>query len=44
MYIAMRKCDIAHEYRVRDGAHNWSYWRASLPQVLAFVSDAFHQH
>lgn len=32
------------EYRVRDGAHNWTYWRTSLPQVLAFVSDAFHQH
>jgi len=44
MHIAMRKREIAHEYRVRDGAHNWTYWRTSLPQVLAFVSDAFHQH
>jgi enterochelin esterase-like enzyme len=44
IHIAMRKREIAHEYRVRDGAHNWSYWRASLPDVLAFVSDAFHQH
>jgi enterochelin esterase-like enzyme len=44
MHIALRKRDIKHEYRVRDGAHNWTYWRTSLPKVLAFVSDAFHQH
>jgi len=42
-HIALRKKEIPHEFRIRDGAHNWSYWRASLPQVLSFVSDAFHQ-
>ncbi|PCJ98353.1 MAG: 1,4-beta-xylanase [Flavobacteriaceae bacterium] len=44
MHIAMRKKDIPHEYRVRQGAHNWTYWRESLPVVLSFVSDTFHQH
>ena len=44
LHIAMRKNNIPHEYRVRDGAHNWTYWRASLPVVLEFVSDAFHQY
>ena len=44
VHIAMRKRDIPHEYRVRDGVHSWTYWRAALPEVLAFVSDAFHQH
>lgn len=43
VHIAMRKRDIPHEFRVRDGAHNWTYWRESLPQVLAFVSMGFHQ-
>lgn len=43
-HIALRKKDIPHEYRVRDGAHNWTYWRESLPVVLSFVSDTFHQH
>lgn len=43
-HIAMRKKEIPHEYRVRDGAHNWTYWRTSLPVVLSFVSDAFHQY
>ncbi|MCJ8166297.1 alpha/beta hydrolase-fold protein [Pontibacter sp. E15-1] len=44
VHIAMRKKEIPHEYRVRDGAHNWTYWREALPQVLGFVSESFHQH
>ncbi len=44
VHIALRKKEIPHEYRVRDGAHNWTYWRASLPNVLEFVSMAFHQY
>ena len=44
MHIAMTKIGVRHEYRVRNGAHNWTYWRESLPEVLRFVSDAFHQY
>ncbi|MCW5517281.1 alpha/beta hydrolase [Muriicola sp. Z0-33] len=44
VHIAMKKKEIPHEYRVRDGRHSWTYWRASLPVVLEFVSDAFHQY
>jgi enterochelin esterase-like enzyme len=43
VHIAMRKKEIPHEYRVRDGIHSWTYWRASLPKVLEFVSMGFHQ-
>ena len=43
VHIAMRKKEIPHEYRVRDGGHKWSYWRESLPTVLSFVSQSFHQ-
>ena len=43
VHIAMKKKDIPHEYRVRDGAHNWTYWRTSLPVVLEFVSMSFRQ-
>lgn len=32
---------IPHEYRVRDGAHTWLYWRESLPVGLKFMSDSF---
>ena len=43
VHIAMRKKEIPHEFRIRDGAHNWTYWRAALPEVLQFVSMSFHQ-
>jgi enterochelin esterase-like enzyme len=44
VHIEMRKRKIPHEYRVRQGGHSWTYWRESLPEVLLFVSEAFHQH
>ena len=44
VHIAMRKKEIPHEFRIRDGAHTWTYWRESLPDVLEFISDAFHQY
>jgi len=44
VHIAMKKKEIPHEFRVRDGAHNWTYWRTALPTVLSFVSEAFHQN
>ncbi len=44
VHIEMRKKEIPHEFRIRDGGHTWTYWRESLPVVLDFVSMAFHQH
>lgn len=44
IHIAMRKKGIPHEFRVRDGGHTWTYWRAALPAVLEFISQAFHQY
>ena len=44
VHIAMRKKNVPHEFRVRDGAHSWTYWREALPEVLSFVSETFHQH
>jgi enterochelin esterase-like enzyme len=44
IHIAMRKKEIPHEFRIRDGAHNWTYWREALPTVLDFVSQTFHQY
>ena len=41
VHLNMRKRNIKHEYRVRDGKHNWTYWRASLSDVLIFVSKGF---
>lgn len=42
-HIAMRKNEIPHEFRIRDGVHNWDYWRTSLPKVLEFITVSFHQ-
>ena len=44
VHIAMRKNNIPHEFRIRDGGHTWTYWRSALPTVLEFVSQGFHQY
>lgn len=44
VHIAMKKKEIPHEFRIHDGGHTWTYWRRALPEVLSFVSDAFHQY
>jgi enterochelin esterase-like enzyme len=44
VHIAMKKKEIPHEFRIRDGAHTWTYWRTALPTVLSFVSESFHQN
>ena len=43
MHIKMRKKEVKHEFRIRDGGHNWTYWRSALPSVLEFISQKFHQ-
>lgn len=43
VHIALRKAEIAHEFRISDGGHSWGYWRRSLPNVLAFISESFHR-
>lgn len=43
LHAAMIDQEIPHEFRVRDGSHNWTYWRTALPEVLEFVSESFHR-
>jgi enterochelin esterase-like enzyme len=43
MHITFRKNEIPHEFRIKDGAHTWSYWRMELPFVMEFVSRSFNQ-
>ena len=43
LHALMTDKKIPHEFRVRDGVHNWTYWRTALPEVLKFVSESFHQ-
>lgn len=41
LHILLRDLGIQHEYRVRNGGHEFSYWRAALPDALHFISDCF---
>ncbi|NVO18888.1 MAG: esterase family protein [Bacteroidetes bacterium] len=41
LHILMRKLNIPHEFRVRDGGHSFQYWCSALPEALRFISDAF---
>lgn len=43
LHIAMLNKGIPHEFRMRNGAHNWTYWREALPEVLDFISQGFHR-
>ncbi len=43
LHIALLERKIPHEYRVRDGAHTWSYWRTGLPDALKFIGQSFHR-
>jgi len=43
MHIIMRDRGVNHEYRVRDGAHNWEYWRTGIYAGLKFISQSFHR-
>lgn len=43
LYSTMLQNEINAEFRVRDGAHTWDYWRTALPDVLEFVSVRFHR-
>lgn len=42
-YRAMRDRKVPLEFRMRDGAHNWTYWRTGLPDVLQFCSITFRE-
>lgn len=42
LHVLMRDKNIAHEFRVRDGGHSFSYWRETMPNALRFVDDAFN--
>lgn len=43
LHANMMEKGIPHEFRVRDGAHTWTYWRTALPEVLKFTGQSFHR-
>jgi enterochelin esterase-like enzyme len=43
VHVALKKNNIPHEFRIRNGSHNWTYWREGLKQVLPFISESFNK-
>ena len=43
LHVVLTQKQIPHEYRVRDGAHIWSYWRSGLLEALKFIGSSFHK-
>jgi len=43
LHMIMRDREINHEYRVRDGAHSWIYWRTGIRDGLRFIAESFHR-
>ena len=43
LHIALSEKKVPHEYRVRDGAHTWTYWRTGITDALHFIGESFSQ-
>jgi enterochelin esterase-like enzyme len=43
LHITLTEKKVPHEFRVRDGAHTWTYWRTGITDALAFIGDSFRQ-
>jgi enterochelin esterase-like enzyme len=43
LHIALSDRKIPHEFRVRDGAHSWIYWRTGIVEGLKFIGQSFHR-
>lgn len=43
LHIALVEKGVPHEFRMRDGAHNWTYWRTGITDALSFIGDSFRQ-
>lgn len=43
LHMLLRNKNFPHEFRVRNGGHEFSYWRDALTNGLRFISDAVQQ-
>ncbi len=39
LHILLRDRHIPHEYRVRNGGHNWKYWREGIQDGLLYMQN-----
>ena len=43
LHLALTEKKVPHEFRVRDGMHNWTYWRTGITDALRFIGESFSQ-
>ncbi|MBN2357168.1 esterase family protein [candidate division KSB1 bacterium] len=43
LHIELSERKIPHEFRVRDGSHQWHYWRSGIVEGLKFIGESFHR-
>lgn len=44
LHLALTAKKVPHEFRVRDGAHTWTYWRTGITDALHFIGESFSQY
>lgn len=44
LHLALVQKKVPHEFRVRDGAHTWTYWRAGITDALKFIGESFRRN
>ncbi len=43
LHIALIDKKVPHEFRMREGVHDWTYWRTGITDALQFIGKSFHQ-
>ncbi|MCR6719915.1 MAG: esterase family protein [Chitinophagaceae bacterium] len=43
VHISLSRKGVPHEFRMRDGGHDWNYWRTGIIDALAFIGKSFRQ-
>jgi len=44
LHNLMRKNEILHQMRIRNGAHTWDYWRSGVREALIFISEKMNNN
>src|SRR6185312_6394302 len=43
LHVLLTEKRVPHEFRVRNGAHTWTYWRSGITDALAYIGLSFSQ-
>lgn len=42
-HLLLKELNVNHQFIVRDGEHNWQYWRTGIIPGLRFIGEKFHK-